>query len=241
MSILRTLWSSESTYNLIYPRPPQLQCDLHLCSETQRHYWKRSCWPGRQTCHQEPSYPPNILPTCYDHSSFIHSFIKRLWTQQWKTIPPKANKLADIKSSPLPWVTANQPSCRAEIALRRLRIGHTRLTHTHLISDLFPLSCHFCKTNVFISVDHLFSCRDSHLVPYDRKLALRNRYEAISRTLLPPPHGYPAPDLTPLPMQIIRRVSACKNEMKKKRRVILRQNPKYALQRAPKTLIKPRI
>ena len=52
--------------------------------------------------------------------------------------PPKANKLADIKSSPLPWVTANQPSRRAEIVLCRLRIGHIRLTHSHLISDLFP-------------------------------------------------------------------------------------------------------
>jgi len=64
----------------------------------------------------------------------------------------------------------------------------TRLTHTHLISDLFPLSYHFCKTNISISVDYLFtcpalsSCRDSHLVPHDRKLALKNNDEAISRT-----------------------------------------------------------
>ena len=31
----------------------------------------------------------------------IHSFINRRWTQQWKTLLPKADKLADIKSSPL--------------------------------------------------------------------------------------------------------------------------------------------
>jgi len=130
-----------------------------------------------------------ILPTHYDFSSCIHSFINRLWTQQWETLRPKANKLADIKSSPLPWVTANQPSRRVEVVLCRLRIRHTRLTHTHLISDLFPLSCHFWKSNISISVDHLFtclalsSCRDSHVVPHDPKLALRNNHEAISRTL----------------------------------------------------------
>ena len=102
---------------------------------------------------------------------------------------PPPNKLSEIKSSPLPWVTANQPSRRAEIVLCRLRIGHTRLTHTHLISDLFPLSCHFCKTDISISVVHLCtcpalsSCRDSHLVPHDRKLALKNNHEVICRTL----------------------------------------------------------
>jgi len=40
----------------------------------------------------------------------------------------------------------------------------------------------------------------------------------LSHTILPPPHRYPPPHLTSLPKQIIRRVSACKNEMKNKKK-----------------------
>ena len=97
-------------------------------------------------------------------------------------LPPQKNQILLLR------VTANHPSYRAEIAILCLRMGYNRLTHTHVISHLFPLSYHFWKINVSISIDHLFTCsalssrRNSHLVPQPQT-SLQNNHEALFCTL----------------------------------------------------------
>ena len=51
------------------------------------------------------------------------------------------------------WPSSNQPQQSHKIILTRLRIGHTRLTHT----PLMPLSYPHCDNDTPSTVDHLFN------------------------------------------------------------------------------------
>ena len=89
-----------------------------------------------------------------------------LWRDQIST----GNKLGQLKNSPVPWPSSQQPKQRIEIILSRLRIGLTRLTHSHLFFNLFPLACSHCDSDFPVTVSHLFSC--PQLAPLRLKLSI---------------------------------------------------------------------
>jgi len=84
--------------------------------------------------------------------------------------------------------SSNRASRKQGIILTRLRIGNIQLTRTHLVTNLFPLSCPHCGFYP-ITVDHLFPCRalphirDTHAIPHNRALALQNNSNLVTSTL----------------------------------------------------------
>jgi len=71
--------------------------------------------------------PP--LSPAYDLKSYYCSFITSSWHNTGHTQP--LTKLRSIKKTPTPWCS-NRTAHHEEIIISRLRIGHTRLTHSYL-------------------------------------------------------------------------------------------------------------
>ena len=67
-----------------------------------------------------------------DYKSYYRSIITDHWKTYWKSQQP--NKLLTIKKEPIPWTSSKRESRREEVIITRLRIGHTRLTHSYLIN-----------------------------------------------------------------------------------------------------------
>ena len=99
----------------------------------------------------------NFLPSHTDLAHHIRHIITNHWCHLWREQVSKGNKLAQLKTLPRPWTSSHRSSRREEIVLARLRIGHTRLTHAHLVTALFPPDCPFCRAEN-LTTDHLFAC-----------------------------------------------------------------------------------
>ena len=87
------------------------------------------------------------------------------WHQEQWSGQQQHNHLAKIKPLTAPWPSSNRSSCRLEIILTRLRIGHKRLTHSHICSHLFPLCCDHCAQDTPLSFPHIFNCPTPHNSP----------------------------------------------------------------------------
>lgn len=84
-----------------------------------------------------------------DIKTIIRGKCQALWEERWTS---RASKLREIKPS------AQQRLClperrRAQVIISRLRIGHTRATHLHLILKTPPPVCDRCGTR--ITVEHI--------------------------------------------------------------------------------------
>ncbi|GFT99249.1 RNase H domain-containing protein [Trichonephila clavipes] len=90
-------------------------------------------------------------PVCYrDLQTSTQNYIHRIWQETWdKQI---LNTLHNIHPSISHW--AALPVRRHDVRLTRLRIGHTRLTHRHLLLGENATECPSCK--VPYSVCHIF-------------------------------------------------------------------------------------
>ena len=95
----------------------------------------------------------------------------------------------NFKPHPYEWPSSNQLSRQHEITLTRLRIGHTDLTHSHIISNLFPLSYDFCDLDSPLSISHIFECsaleneRKKFQIPPFIKLALSDNLPSVPNIL----------------------------------------------------------
>jgi len=111
--------------------------------------------------------------TLQDSKHFITDHILKNWQHSWST---QRTKLNEIKPSILPWPTTPLTR-RQEVILNRLRIGHTWLTHKHLMSKTDPEPCLSCGETP--SVKHIICfCREHNDVRVNLKLA-DNLYEAL--------------------------------------------------------------
>ena len=134
-----------------------------------------------------PKITDPILSPASDLKIFYRTLIQKLWSQNWEN--QLENKLRKIKNYPSPWSTSYRSNRREEIILARLRIGHTRLTHSFLLLNLFsPPSCPHCGEEN-LSVQHFFSCpslhqiRSSLSVPSTVASALSNNFDIVLNTL----------------------------------------------------------
>ena len=94
-----------------------------------------------------------------DHMSQINKTIYEKWQNQWE-YEPNRNKLKMIKPNVNRWTTTNQENRQQETILTRLRIGHTKLTHGHLMTtprDPAPV-CDVCDDPLTIA-HILTNCR----------------------------------------------------------------------------------
>ena len=148
------------------------------CHQGERIYGQSSppCDPKSKNQHISPSPASDLFVS-------IKSHILSKWTTQWNQ--QTNNKLKTVKPTPQYWPSSDRSSRREETVLTRLRIGHSRLTHTHLISHLFLPECQYCSEEN-LTVDYLFSCpellllRQKHNIPDSRKHALCNSSDTIS-------------------------------------------------------------
>ena len=134
-----------------------------------------------------PKISDSILSPAPDLKSFYRFLISHLWHKDWDK--QSNNKLRKIKNTPSFWSTSPRTDRREEIRLSRLRIGHTRLTHSYLLLNLLaPPSCPYCHEDG-LSVDHFFTCPDLKLLRLSSsvhssiKSALSNNPQSVSNSL----------------------------------------------------------
>ena len=128
---------------------------------------------------------PSPSPS-YDLKKYYHSRTMTAWHNLWIAQPQKGLRL--IKNKFILWSTSNRNSRHEEVIFSRLRIGHTRLTHSYLLQNLHPPSCGYCQADN-LSVQHLFSCpvlhnqRDLYNVPPTLSATLCNNTDKITNSL----------------------------------------------------------
>lgn len=96
----------------------------------------------------------------------------------WRNTSP--SKLKSIKLETSAWNSSYQLDRTFEVALARLRIGHTRITHSHILRKTTQPTCAMCKTP--ITVEHLLiTCVDPKLLQSRHKHSLpRNLKEVLA-------------------------------------------------------------
>lgn len=98
----------------------------------------------------------NIQTPTSDLFTLLSQHIHNSWNDEWCL--SLSNKLRDIKPTVMPWEEHNGIQRKYRVALTRLRIGHTHLTHSHLFSRESPPVCGVC--DVEVTVKHiLLDCR----------------------------------------------------------------------------------
>ena len=97
--------------------------------------------------------PDNRGVPCRDHYPAIKRAVLSLWQREWSEV--NNNKLRNIKDTVKPWISSCNRDRRFEVALCRLRIGHTRLTHRYLIERLPQQLCNNC--NVHLTILHIMA------------------------------------------------------------------------------------
>jgi len=127
----------------------------------------------------------NISVPPSDFITHMKSRLLQKWQLNWYSTP-STNKLRQIKETTDIWQTSIRKSRREEVALCRLRIGHTRLTHSHIFKKEPPPYCHEC--NEQITVLHLLvDCsvyrhlRDQFCILRSVKDVLQNHEDCINR------------------------------------------------------------
>ena len=78
---------------------------------------------------------PVSLPA-RDYYAHFSAALRRWWHLSWQTAGP--NKLRSIKNSISVWGTSCRANRYSEVILARIRIGHTKLTHQHLMTQVPP-------------------------------------------------------------------------------------------------------
>ena len=92
-----------------------------------------------------------------DYHCTIKKILREKWQEEW--VDTQNNKLRSIKDSVNVWPSSYQDSRTKQVILTRLRIGHTRLTHGHLMEGRLATYCGSCT--VPLTVQHLLiECPD---------------------------------------------------------------------------------
>ena len=98
--------------------------------------------------------PLHNIPLPYrDYFPTIRSHLTDLWQANWTRTAQ--NKLRVVKPTVSTWQSSTQPNRRHEVVLCRLRIGHTRLTHSYLLSRDPQPYCEDCL--VPLTVIHILA------------------------------------------------------------------------------------
>ncbi|KAI5753545.1 hypothetical protein M8J77_001177 [Diaphorina citri] len=86
------------------------------------------------------------------------------WNTKWANINPNENKLRKIKDSVYPWKSSCRKSRLDEVCLMRMRVGHSKITHSHLFRREERPTCEQCQESM--TIEHiLISCRNMRFRP----------------------------------------------------------------------------
>ena len=83
-------------------------------------------------------------------------FLHRKWQQQWSN--NIHNKFFQIQSTLGEWRLASRKSRREQVVISRLKIGHTRLTHSFILKQEPQPQCSTCQPT-FMVKHILIECR----------------------------------------------------------------------------------
>ena len=87
-----------------------------------------------------------------DKIPLVHDFLKKKWQEEWDE--QINNKLYAIKPKiGPPYIVTS--SRKDQVVLNRIRIGHSRLTHSYLMDGKPRPRCHFCNLNKILTVRHI--------------------------------------------------------------------------------------
>jgi ribonuclease HI/exonuclease III len=86
-----------------------------------------------------------------DYLPLVRRKMWEYWQNDWND--NVTDKLREVKSKVVPWGNPNFKNRRIETAVARLRIGHSRITHEHLMTNTDPRQCRRC--NVILSIKHI--------------------------------------------------------------------------------------
>ena len=96
-----------------------------------------------------------------DYFDILKNQMIQQWRNQWEN-ESQHNKLKKIKPDVLKWNSSIQTSRKLEVILTRLRIGHTKLTHSYLMKsprENKPM-CNSC--NKELTIEHIFNeCKEN--------------------------------------------------------------------------------
>ena len=95
-----------------------------------------------------------------DFYPYFASLLRDRWLSSWRDLT--ANKLRAIKGTVSVWGTSCRRNRYQEVILARVRLGHTRLTHGHLMSRDPPPYCEGCI--VPLTVSHILAECPEYLV-----------------------------------------------------------------------------
>lgn len=99
--------------------------------------------------------PIEIKTPFEDFKRIANSLITATWCNTWNC---STSKLRRIKNIPFEWNSSYANDRHLNRVITRLRIGHTRLTHSHFAKKEDPAMCPSCGTR--ITVEHiLIECR----------------------------------------------------------------------------------
>jgi len=90
---------------------------------------------------------------CRDYYPVIVKRAMSAWQTKWTDTTN--NKLRNIKDRINPWPSSAQKVRRMEVILTRLRIGHSLLTHGHLMERRPPPFCDDCL--VPLTIEHVIA------------------------------------------------------------------------------------
>jgi ribonuclease HI len=124
--------------------------------------------------------------TSMDFGTALRRSVLAKWQRDWDCTLD--NKLREVKPVVHAWGSSSRPIRRDEVVVARFRIGHTRLTHGHLLSGSPPPVCTTC--DVHLSVRHiLVDCpryavqRDRLHLPHSMRDFLADDSDVLSRIL----------------------------------------------------------
>ena len=87
-----------------------------------------------------------------DWRTHIKHLVFQTWQNDWLDTPI-TNKLRSIRDTVYRWPSSTQPSRRYEVLLTRLRLGHAKFTHGHLMQTphTHPIECDSCLTPMTVA------------------------------------------------------------------------------------------
>lgn len=84
--------------------------------------------------------------------------VKLNWASRWNE---SQDKLRLVKNNIVRWKSCDGMKRREQLVLNRLRIGHTKLTHSYIFDKTNPPTCEKCQER--LNVEHiLFGCENNH-------------------------------------------------------------------------------
>lgn len=104
-----------------------------------------------------------------DAKQYIKTLILDKFQTDWTELNPDTNKLREIKQKTKPWTQIGLLNRRDSTVITRLRLGHTAITHEHLLNKTNPPNC---KCNEPLTVKHIFTCQSNEFTKARRQFSI---------------------------------------------------------------------